>query len=89
MTIFICFLVLEMVDDRRAMYDRFSKKSGHSAEWILIVKEFLNNFFTDGHHVAKCPCTICQNYRFLTQNKVQIHLCQEGFMPNYPVWRNH
>jgi hypothetical protein len=52
------------------MYDGFSKKSGHSAEWVRIVKEFLNKAFTDGHRVAKCPCTICQNNRSLTQDKV-------------------
>jgi hypothetical protein len=52
------------------MYDGFSKKSGHSAEWVRIVKEFLNKAFTDGRRVAKCPCTICQNYRSLTQDKV-------------------
>jgi hypothetical protein len=45
----------------------------------------LNKAFADGCRVAKCPYTICQNYRFLTQDKVQIHLCQEGFMPNYLV----
>jgi hypothetical protein len=49
----------------------------------------LNKAFADGRRVAKCPCTICQNYRFLTQDKVQIHLCQEGFMPNYLVWCDH
>jgi hypothetical protein len=89
MTICICYLVLEMVDNRRAMYDRFSKKSGHSAEWVRIVKEFLNKAFAEGRRVAKCSCTICWNYRFLAQDNVQIHLCQERFMPNYLVWRDH
>jgi hypothetical protein len=89
MTICICYLVLEMVDDRRAMYDGFSKKSGHLAEWVRIVKEFLNKAFADGCRVAKCPCTICWNYRFLTRDKVQIHLYQEGFMPNYLAWHDH
>jgi hypothetical protein len=78
-----------MADDRRAMYDRFSKKSGHSAEWVRIVKEFLNQAFAGYCHVAKCLSTICQNYRFLNQDEVQVHLCQEGFMPNYLVWRDH
>jgi hypothetical protein len=49
----------------------------------------LNKAFADGHRVAKCPCTIYHNYRFLTQDKVQIHFCQEGFIPNYLVWRDH
>jgi hypothetical protein len=78
-----------MVDDRTAMYDGFSKKSGHLAEWVRIVKEFLNQAFGGCHHVAKCPCTIYQNYRFLNQDEVQVHLCQEGFMLNYLVWRDH
>jgi hypothetical protein len=78
-----------MADDRRVMYDGFSKKSGHSAEWVRIVKEFLNQAFAGCRHVAKCPCTICQNYRFLNQDEVQVHLCQEGFMSNYLVWRDH
>jgi hypothetical protein len=49
----------------------------------------LNKVFADTRRVAKCPCTICQNYRFLTQDEVQIHLSQEGFMSNYLVWRDH
>jgi hypothetical protein len=35
------------------------------------------------------PYIICRNYRFLTQNKVQIHFCQKGFMLNYLVWCDH
>jgi hypothetical protein len=71
------FFILKMVDDRRALYHGFSKKSGHSAEWVQIFKEFLSKAFADGCRVAKCPCTIYQNYRFLTQDEVQVHLCQE------------
>jgi hypothetical protein len=72
-----------MANDRSTMYDGFSKESGHSAEWVQFVKEFLDQAFAGGRRVAKCPCTICQNYRFLTQDEVQVHLCQEGFMLNY------
>jgi hypothetical protein len=49
----------------------------------------LNKDFAGGRHTAKCPCTICQNYRFLTHDEVQVHLCQERFMLNYLVWCNH
>jgi hypothetical protein len=48
----------------------------------------LNQAFASGRRVAKCRYTICQNYRFLTQDEVQVHLCQ-GFMLNYLVWREH
>jgi hypothetical protein len=78
-----------MGKDRMVMYDGFNKKSGPSAEWARIVKEFLNQAFAGYRRVAKCPCTICQNYRFLNQDEVQVHLCQEGFMLNYLVWRDH
>jgi hypothetical protein len=78
-----------MADERRVMYDGFDKKSGHSAEWVQIVKEFLNQAFSGCRHVAKCPCTICRNYRFLNRDELQVHLCQEGFMLNYLVWHDH
>jgi hypothetical protein len=26
---------------------------------------------------------------FLNQDEVQVHLCQEVFMPNYLVWHDH
>jgi hypothetical protein len=71
------------------MYDGFSKKSGHSTECVQIIKEFLNQAFTSDRRVAKCPCIICRNYRFLNQYKVQVHLCQERIMSNYLVWRDH
>jgi hypothetical protein len=78
-----------MADDKRVMHDRFSKKSGHSAEWVRIVKEFLNQAFAGCRCVAKCPYTIYRNYRFLNQDEIQVHLCQEGFMSNYLVWCDH
>jgi hypothetical protein len=55
-----------MVEDRRVMYDEFSEKSGHSTEWVQIIKDFLNQAFVGGRCVAKFLCKICQNYRFLT-----------------------
>jgi hypothetical protein len=78
-----------MADDKRVMHDRFSNKSGHSVELVRIVKEFLNQAFAGCRHVAKCTYTICQNYRFLNQDEIQVHLCQEGFMSNYLVWCDH
>jgi hypothetical protein len=78
-----------MVDDKKAMYDRFSKKSGHPTKWVRIVKKFLNQAFAGGRRVAKCPYTICQNYRFLSQDEVQVNLCQEEFMLNYLMWHDH
>jgi hypothetical protein len=59
-----------MVEDRRVMYDEFSEKSGHSTEWVQIIKDFLNQAFVGGRCVAKFLCKICQNYRFLTWDEV-------------------
>jgi hypothetical protein len=78
-----------MAKEKSMMYDGFSEKSGHSTEWVQIVKDFLNQAFAGGGHVTKCSCKICQNYRFFTQDEVQVHLCKKGFMLNYLVWRNH
>jgi hypothetical protein len=55
MTICIYFLVLKMADDRRAMYGGFNKKSGHSVEWVRIVKEFLNKAFAGGVVLENAP----------------------------------
>jgi hypothetical protein len=34
-----------MVEDKRAMYNRFSEKSGDSTKWFQIVKDFLEQGF--------------------------------------------
>jgi hypothetical protein len=78
-----------MTEDNRAMYNRFSEKGGHSTESVQIIKDFLNQAFAVDHHVVKCTCKICRNYKFLTQDEVHVHLCKKGFMPNYLVWHNH
>jgi hypothetical protein len=78
-----------MAEDGRAMYGRLSHKGGHSIEWVQIIKYFLKQAFPSGRRVAKCPCKICWNNRFLTWDEVQVHLCQKGFMPNYLVWPEH
>jgi hypothetical protein len=44
-----------MADDRRAMYGGFNKKSGHSVEWVRIVKEFLNKAFAGGVVLENAP----------------------------------
>jgi hypothetical protein len=78
-----------MDEDRRAMYNGLSEKSGHSTEWVRIIKDFLNQAFPGGRRVAICPCKIWWNYRFLTQDEVQVHLCNKRFMLNYLVWCSH
>jgi hypothetical protein len=58
-----------MADDRWAMYDRFSDKGAHSAEWFEIMKNFLKLAFAGHHREAKCTCNRRQNCDVLSLNK--------------------
>jgi hypothetical protein len=57
----------KMVEDRWMMYDRFSDKGVHSAEWFEIAKNFLKLAFAGDCHEVKCPCNRCQNGRMLSE----------------------
>jgi hypothetical protein len=63
-----------MADERRAMYDRFSDTSKHSAEWVRITKEFLKLAFASGRREASCPCSRCENGRMLSEYEMSAHL---------------
>jgi hypothetical protein len=71
------------------MYDRFSDKGAHSAEWFEVEKFFLKLAFAGGHHEAKCPCNRCQNKRMLFEYKMFGHIAKHGFIPNYLVWHQY
>jgi hypothetical protein len=81
--------VLKMAEDRWAMYDKFSDKGAHSAEWFEIVKNFLKLAFVGDHHEAKHPCNRCQNRRMLSEYEMFGHIAKHGFMPDYLVWCQH
>jgi hypothetical protein len=78
-----------MDDDRRAMYDDFSDKGAHSAEWFQIAKEFLKLAFAGGRREAMCPCSRCCNRRMLSEYEMSGHIAKKGFMPDYLVWHQH
>lgn len=78
-----------MSDERRAMYDGWSTGGAHSKEWGQITEVFLEKAFAGGARVVYCPCSSCQNHKYLNKEDVQLHLCKFGFMPNYMVWRYH
>jgi hypothetical protein len=63
-----------MVNYRRAMYDGFGNKVGHSIEWVRITKDFLKLDFVGGHHEASCPCSRCENTRMLSEYEIFTHL---------------
>jgi hypothetical protein len=48
--------VLKMAEDRCAMYDRFSDKGAHFAEWFEVAKNFLKLAFAGDRREAKCSC---------------------------------
>jgi hypothetical protein len=50
---------------------------------------FLESSFSWWSSCSEVPCKNCRNYKFLTQDEVQVHLYKKGFMLNYLVWRDH
>jgi hypothetical protein len=78
-----------MAEDRRAMYDGFSDKGAHSAEWFEVAKNFLKLAFAGDRHEAKCPCNRCQNRRMLPEYEMSGHIAKHGFIPKYLVWQQN
>ena len=76
---------------RRAMYDGFNSVTlGHSKEWVRVAKQFVDLAFSGGPRVVKCPCTKCRHVMYVRKfEELEHHLCKNGFMSNYLVWRSH
>jgi hypothetical protein len=68
------------------MYDGFSDKGAHSAEWFVVAKNFLNLAFAGDPHEAKCPCNTCRNRRMLSEYEMSGYIAKHGVMPNYLAW---
>jgi hypothetical protein len=64
------------------MYDGFSDKGAHSAEWFEIAKNFLKLAFAGDCCKAKCLCNRCWNRRLLSKYKMSGHIAKHGFMTN-------
>jgi hypothetical protein len=75
--------VLKMVDDRWAMYDRFSGKGAHSTNWFEWWWYFLKLAFAGDHLEVKCPCNRYQKRRMLSENEMSGHIAKHRFMSNY------
>jgi hypothetical protein len=71
------------------MYDEFSDKGAHSAEWFEITQNVLKLAFTGDRREAKCLCNRCQNRRMLFEYELSDHIAKYGFMPNNLVWHQH
>jgi hypothetical protein len=59
------------------MYDRFSNKGAHSAEWFEITKDFLKLAFTAGRREMRCLCSRCENRRMLSEYEMSAHLAKK------------
>jgi hypothetical protein len=71
------------------MYDGFSDKGAHFAEWFEIAKNFLKLVFASDRREAKCPDSRCRNKRMLSEYEMSGHIAKHRFMPNYLVWYQH
>jgi hypothetical protein len=78
-----------MADDRWTMYDGFSDKGSHSADWFEIAKIFLKLAFAGDRREVKSSCNRCQNRRILSKYKMSGHIAEHGFMLSYLVWHQH
>jgi hypothetical protein len=78
-----------MANDQQVMFDRFSDKGAHSAEWFEIAKNLLKLAFAGDRHKAKCLCNRCQNRRMLSEYEIFNYIAKHEFMPNYLVLHQH
>jgi hypothetical protein len=71
------------------MYDGFSDKGAHFAEWFEIAKNFLKLDFAGNRREAKCPCNRCQNRRMLSEYEMSGHINtnMERCMQPHPLSR--
>jgi hypothetical protein len=71
------------------MYNGFSDKGAHSAEWFEVAKNFLKLALAADRREVKCPCNRCRNRRMLSEYKMSDHITKHRFMWNYLVWQQH
>jgi hypothetical protein len=80
-----------MIDNRQVMYDGFSDKGVHSAEWFQIAKDFLKLAFASDHNEVKCPYNRCQNRKMLSEYQMFGHIAKQEFIAELygvaPTWR--
>jgi hypothetical protein len=77
-------------NDRRWMYDEWSKSRVHSRDWMTNTQAFIDYAFSRATHgTARCPCSRCRNSLSHDKIELTLHLCRFGFMPGYEVWVYH
>jgi hypothetical protein len=78
-----------MGEDRNWMYSGWDKEGNSIDEWMDKTTSFLDRAFSLSK-IVWCLCISCQNMRCLEdKTTISIHLCMNGFMPGYEVWKFH
>jgi hypothetical protein len=78
-----------MGEDRSWMYSGWDKEGNYTDEWMDKTTAFLDHAFSLSK-IVRCPCGRCQNTRCLEdKTTIAIHLCKNGFVPRYEVWKFH
>ena len=74
--------------DRSWMYNRQDQnRKGITEEFIHGTDDFIEfamhqiRFVSNG--MIRCPCSRCDNLKFLDEDVVRTHLYRYGFVPNY------
>jgi hypothetical protein len=78
-----------MNENRSWMYSGWDQGgTTQMSEWTRPQDFFYCAFLLS--YIVWCPCSRCQNARCLENNTIiVIHLCKNGFMPGYEVWKFH
>jgi hypothetical protein len=78
-----------MAEDRSWMYNGWDKGGKYMDELMDKATTFLDRAFSRTQ-IVWCPCSRCQNSKCLEdKSTIAIHLCQNGFVLGYEVWRFH
>lgn len=85
---------MKIPEHRRWMINRLlTSRAGYTQEFINGVEEFDKFAKTQLVYLEdktyRCPCALCQNTKFLTSDKVKVHIFRKGFMWGYWYWASH
>jgi hypothetical protein len=65
-----------MAEDRKWMYNGWSRNGRHSDDWVAKTKDFVDHvFFLSLTGTIRCPCRRHENNIFLNMERVSLDLC--------------
>ena len=85
---------MDFIRNRSWMYKRTNPgRAGLTDEFINGVYEFIRHACTLSQYhdeqVIRCPCRKCKSGKSFVPDDVIIHLCRNGFKPQYWWWIDH